>query len=208
MHTGSYSVSAALLNQTRKSTVAFFATDPLRWVSARRTLIGGGFSGAAGERAAADRVRSGCPRGGQFFGDPVSPVECPRGGQGKWLVLPNPRGGRGAADMVWHASCPRGGQVFWVGASPFRVRGADRVSGWFCSIRKVGGVPRTGCGMRVVRGADSFSGLRHHRLRVRWADRLSGWFSQTAGERAAADRVWQAECPRRGISEWWMAAFF
>ena len=118
MHTGSYSVSAALLNQTRKSTVAFFATDPLRWVSARRTLIGGGFSGAAGERAAADRVRSGCPRGGQFFGDPVSPVECPRGGQGKWLVLPNPRGGRGAADMVWHASCPRGGQVFWVGASP------------------------------------------------------------------------------------------
>ena len=88
------------------------------------------------------------------------------------------------------------------------VRGADRASGWFCPIREVGEVPWTWCGMPVVRGADRFSGLGHPRVSVRAADRLSGWFSQTAVERVAVDMVLHAGCPRGGIGERWMAAFF
>ena len=139
-------------------------------LSAGRTLFGGGFSGTAGEKGAADRVRSGCPRGGQ-----QNAVRVSAGRTGQVV---------GSAQSARWEKC-RGHGV------------ACRLSAGWTAERSPS-----------VRGADRFSGLGHPRVSVRAADRLSGWFSQTTGERVAADMVLHAGCPRGGIGERWMAAFF
>ncbi len=111
--------------------------------------------------------RTGCGKPSVRGAESRTQSECPRGGQGKWLVLLNPPGRRGAEDMVWHAGCPRGGKQNAVRVSAGRTGqmvGSAQSARWE-GCRGQGVASRVSAGRKAERSPS-----------VRGADRVNGWF--------------------------------